>query len=179
VFDTNGVMNYSGSSDFSLFDLPVGVPMRFVLSYTASNQTAAVSIMTNGVLVGPVTSARLMTNFSQFILDTLAIASYSDAGQSPFMPGSILAHGVVDNVVVSAQLPPVRDFRGGLAGGNWQGTFQSRTNWNYLLQASENLFGWTNISPVILGNSQAVNLTDTNAALFSKRFYRINASPNF
>ncbi len=179
VFSTNSVMNYGGSGDFSLFDLPVGVPMRFVLSYTASNQTAAVSITTNGELIGPVTSARLMTNFSQFILNTFAIASYSDARQSPFMPGSILAHGVVDNVVVSAPLPPVRDFRGGLAGENWQGTFQSRTNWNYLLQASENLLGWTNISPMIAGSGQAMNLTDTNAVLFGKRFYRINAVPNF
>jgi hypothetical protein len=64
-----------------------------------------------------------MTTFSQFLLNTFAIISYSDAGQAPFMPGSVLAHGVVDNVVVSAPLPPVRDFRGGIAGGNWQGSF--------------------------------------------------------
>ena len=120
-----------------------------------------------------------MTGFSQFILDTFAIASYSDAGQSPFMPGSILAHGVVDNVVVSAPLPPVRDFRGGLAGENWQGTFQSRTNWNYFLEASENLLGWTSVTPMIPGTGQAINLADTNAASFGKRFYRINAAPSF
>jgi hypothetical protein len=29
------------------------------------------------------------------------------------------------------------------------------------------------------GSGQAMNLTDTNAALLGKRFYRINASPNF
>src|SRR5262249_13924628 len=155
----------------------LGVPMRFVLSYTAGNQTAAVSIETNGVLVGPLTSARLMTNFSQFNLDTFAISSYSDAGQTPAMPGSLLAHGVGENVVVSAQLPPVRDFHGVIAGGIWQGTFQSRTNWNYLLQASDNLFGWTTISPMVSGNSQALSLTDTNASLFSKRFYRISTTP--
>jgi hypothetical protein len=179
VIDTNGVFNYSGSSDFSVFDVPLGVPMRLVLSYTAGNQTAAVSIETNGVLVGPLTSARLMTNFSQFIVDTFAICSYSDAGQTPAMPGSVLAHGVVDNVVVSAQLPPVRDFHGSLVGGIWQGTFQSRTNWNYLLQASDNLFSWTNIGSPVSGSGQALSVTETNALSLSKRFYRIHAAPRF
>lgn len=179
VFSTNSVMNYTGSSDFSLFDLPIGVSMRFVLSFTASNQTATVSITTNGVLVGPVTSAPLMAGFSQFVLDTFAIASYSDAGQSPFMPGSILAHGVVDNVVVSAQPPLVRNFTGGLASGNWEGTFQSRTNWNYILEASEDLLTWTNAAAPIPGNGQPMSLTDTNAASFDRRFYRIHATPNF
>lgn len=179
VFTTNGVMNYSGSSDFSLFDLPVGVTMRFVLSYTASNQSATVSISTNGVLVGPVTTAPLMTSFSQFILDTFAIASYSDAGQSPFMPGSILAHGVVDNVVVSAQPPPVRNFTGNLAGSVWQSTFLSRTNWNYVLQATGDFATWTNVSPATPGSGQTTSLNDPNAGSFDKRFYRVNATPNF
>jgi hypothetical protein len=179
VFSTNGVMNYSGSSDFSLFDLPVGVPMRFVLSYTASNQSATVSISTNGVLVGPVTTAPLMTNFSQFLLDTFAIASYSDAGQSPFMPGSILAHGLVDNIVVSVQPPPVRDFTGSLAGGIWQSTFLSRTNWNYILQATADFASWTNVTPATPGIGQTTSLNDPNAGAFGKRFYRVNATPNF
>jgi hypothetical protein len=95
------------------------------------------------------------------------------------VPGSVLAHGVVDNVVVSAQFPPVRDFHGAIDGGIWQGTFQSRTNWNYLLQASDNLFSWTNISRAVSGNSQALSVTDTNASLFRKHFYRIHAAPKF
>ena len=179
VCDTNGNFNYNGSSDFSIFDLPVGVPMRFVLSYTAGNQSATVSISTNGVLVGPVTTAPLTTNFTQFILDTFAIASYSDAGQSPFLPGSILAHGVVDNVVVSAQPPPVRNFNGNLAGGVWRGTFLSRTNWNYGLEATTDFATWTNVSPPTPGSGQTTSLNDPNAGSFGKRFYRVTAAPNF
>jgi hypothetical protein len=95
------------------------------------------------------------------------------------MPGSILAHGVVDNLVVSAQPPPVRNFTGTRAGGNWQGTFTSRTNWNYVLEAAATLGAWTNISPATPGNGQTVSVSDTNAALFDQRFYRINATPHF
>ncbi len=178
VTDTNSVMNYNGSSDFGTFGLPLGVPMRFVLSYTATNQTLALSITTNGVLIGPVVSVPLTPTFSQFLLDTFTITSYSDAGQDPFMPGSVLAHAVVDNVVVSAPLPPVQDFRGELVGVTWQGSFQSRINWNYSLQASDNLVGWTNSSALVPGSGQTMYIADTNAAPFSKRFYRINASPN-
>ena len=179
VTDTNSVMNYNGSTDFGVFGLPLGVPMRFVLSYTASNQTVALSITTNGVLIGPVISVPLTATFSQFLLDTFTITSYSDAGQDPSMPGSVLAHGVVDNVVVSAPLPPVRDFRGELVGQTWRGSFQSRTHWNYLLQASDNLTVWTSASPMVSGSGQSMSLVDTNAASFSRRFYRINASPSF
>lgn len=177
VFSSDAQLNYSGASDFSLYDFPLGAPVRFVLSYTASNQTASVSITTNGVLVGPVTSAPLMTNFTQFILDTFAISSYSDAGQSPAMPGSILAHGVVDNLVVSGPLPPVRRFQGAFISGTWNGSFQSRTNWNYVLQASEDLAAWTNLSGQIPGTGHKLTLTDTNAGHFGKRLYRISASP--
>ena len=73
----------------------------------------------------------------------------------------------------------VQDFRGELVGETWQGSLLSRTNWNYVLQASESLFAWTNVSPMIPGNGHTMNLTDTNAASFNKRFYRINASPSF
>jgi hypothetical protein len=177
VIDTNSVMNFSGSTDYAVFDLPVGVPMRVVLSYTAGNQTLALSVTTNGVLVGPVISAPLTANFSQFLLDTFAISSYSEMGQ-PSFPGSVLAHGVVDNVVVSGPLPPVQDFRGELLGETWHGSFLSRTNWKYLLQASENLAGWTSSSALVPGTGQTMYIADTNAASFSKRFYRIDASPN-
>ena len=179
VFDTNGVMNYSGSSDFSIFDLPIGVPMRVVLSFVAKEQAATLSVSTNGVLVGPITSARLMTNFTQFLLDTFAIASYSDAGQPPFMPGSILAHGVVDNLVVSAQPPVVRKFTGQFAEGGWLGSVLTRTNWDYTLQASTDFMRWTNVSTANPGNGQTIRLQDTNGARLEKRFYRINATPHF
>jgi hypothetical protein len=176
---TNSAVNYNGSTDFGLFDLPVGVPMRFVLSYTATTQTVAVSVTTNGVLVGPVISAPLMTNFTEFVVDTFALTSYSGVGQAPFMPGSILAHGIVDNLIVSAPPPPVQEFRGRLVSGNWEASFGTRTNWSYRLESSGDLVTWKSVGELIPGNGQRVTVLDTNAASFGKQLYRVNAQPFF
>jgi hypothetical protein len=46
----------------------------------------------------------LMPGFTEFLVDTFAISNYSDAGQGPFMPGSIFRHGAVDNVAITT--PP-------------------------------------------------------------------------
>ncbi len=184
VYSTNSGMNYNGSGDFSLFDLPTGVTMRIVLAYTSSNQTVLTSIKTNGVLVGPVTSARLATNssgfgrpFTQFKVDTFAISSYSDLGLAPGpYAGSILAHGVIDNLTVTFPPPPIQHEQFAAVGDHWQQTFLSRTNWNYVLQATTNFHSWSEASSTRAGTGGQVVLQDTNAAAFNARFYRINAS---
>jgi hypothetical protein len=43
----------------------------------------------------------------------------------------------------------------------------------YNIQASQDLITWTVIGTVTMGASGSLNFTDTNAASFSKRFYRI------
>ena len=184
IYSTNSAINYNGPADFSLFDLPVGLVMRISLSYAASNETATISITTNGVLVGPVTSARLATNsvdfgspFTQFKLDTFSISSYSDVGQDPSFAGSILAHGVIDNLVVTFAPPPVQDFRGTFSGSTWQATFLTRTNWHYVFETTENFRSWTSVGTVATGSGGQMLLEDTNASRFNTRFYRINAQP--
>lgn len=182
ILSTNSAINYSGPGDFGIFDLPIGIVMHISLAYVASNETATISITTNDVLVGPVTSARLATNsvgfgsvFTQFKLDTFAIASYSDEGQNPSYAGSILAHGVIDNLVVTFPLPPVQDTHGNFTLDVWQTKFLTRTNWNYLLEATENFSAWSTIGGAIAGSGGQIILQDTNSSTFPARFYRINA----
>lgn len=182
VYSTNSAINYNGPGDFSLLDLPVGVQMRISLTYAASNETATISITTNGVLVGPVTSARLATNsvdfgtpFTQFKLDTFSISSYSDVGQDPSYAGSVLAHAVIDNLVVTFPPPPVQDLRGAFSGSTWQTTFLTRTNWNYILEASESFDSWTSVGTVGTGTGGQIFLQDASASNYNARFYRINA----
>jgi hypothetical protein len=182
IYSTNSAINYNGPGDFNLFDLPVGVLMRISLTYAASNETATISITTNGVLLGPVTSARLATNsvdfgtpFTQFKLDTFSISSYSDVGQDPSFAGSVLAHGVIDNLAVTFPPPPVRDFHGTFSDSMWQTTFLTRTNWNYILEASENFDSWTSVGTVATGTGGQISLQDASASNFNARFYRINA----
>ena len=184
VYSTNSSMNYNGSGDFSLFDLPVGVPMHIVLSYASSNQTVTATVTTNGILAGPVTSARLANQsssfggpFTEFQLDTFAISSYTDTGvpAGPYA-SSILAHGVVDNIAVIVPPPPIRHESHSLNDGHWEQAFISRTNWNYVLQATTNLKVWTNVGSPQPGTGGRMVLQDPQAGTVPYRFYRTEAS---
>ena len=175
IFGTNGMMNYSGTTDFSKFELPLDILMRIRLGFSSSNQAAALSITTNGVLVGPVTTAVIAATVPAFYLDTFAISSYSDSGQGSFAPGSILAHGSVDNIFLQLPPAPVRQFTGTFETERWRGTFQSRTNWLYTLEGSEDLVTWQSLSITTEGTGDFMVVEDSDVN--PRRFYRINASP--
>ncbi|HEY6228575.1 MAG TPA: hypothetical protein VI282_15765 [Verrucomicrobiae bacterium] len=183
VMSTNGAMNYSGASDFSIFNLPTRETMRVSLAYRGGAETATVTITANGELVGPITSAHLATNdvafgrkFTQFKVDTFAIASYSDAGQAGAFAGSLLAHGVIDKVIITVPPPPIQNFFGQFSEDLWEASFRSRTNWTYQLQISTDFQAWTNIGVSVAGNNDSLSIADTNAAQ-STAFYRIVAQP--
>jgi hypothetical protein len=176
IFPTNGTMNYSGSSDFSVFDLPVGALMRVSLQFSAASRSATLSITTNGTLVGPITTAHLATNFTAFDVDTFAIASYTDAGQDPSGAGSILAHGILDNIALTLPREAVRFASGSLVSNQWQMSFLSRTNWTYVLESTSNFNTWTNASPVVSGTGRFLDLVDTNQFPADRRFYRISGT---
>ena len=185
MISTNSQFNYNGSGDFQLFDLPTGVTLHVVLAYTSSNQTVLTAIRTNGVLVGPVASARIGstfggTPFTQFKVDTLAISSYSDLDLAPGpYASSLLAHGVIDNLVVTFSPPPIRHEQSRLVAGEWQQSFISRTNWNYVLQATTDFQSWNNLGGPSVGTGGRLQMNDANLGSFIKRFYRISATPNF
>ena len=183
IMSTNGAMNYSGANDFNVFNLPTDQVMRVSLAYRASDETVATTITANGELVGPVTTAHLATNdvafgkkFTNFKVDTFAIESYSDAGQTGPFAGSLLAHGTIDNVVITVPPPPILDIAGALRDGAWDVSFLSRTNWIYQLQTSDDFRFWQNVSDVILGNAERLIISDTNMER-SSAFYRVSAQP--
>jgi hypothetical protein len=182
VMSTNGAMNYSGASDFSVFNLPTGQWMQISFVYRGSNETATISVKADGELVGPITIAHLATNdvafgkkFTQFKVDAFAIASYSDDGQSGPFSGSLLAHGMVDNVVVTFPSPPIRNLTGRFQNGAWAVSLLSRTNWNYQLQVSDELRSWTSIGDGANGSGDTIQLNDTSFR--SAGFYRVAAQP--
>lgn len=187
VYSTNSSMNYGGNGDFSIFHLPTGTTMHIILEYASSNQTVMTSITTNAMLVGPVTAARMATNstgfggpFTQFKVDTLAISSYSDLALPPGpYAGSLLAHGAIDNLVLTFPAPPIRCEQTALVGGEWTHSFLSRTNWRYSLQATTNLEDWIDVDATHSGTGGPLTFHDPRARTFQMRFYRINAQPNF
>lgn len=176
IFAENGRMNYSGSGDFSLFELPVKVPLHIRLSFDAGTQSAHIQVQSNGSTLGTATAV-LSRAFTWFELDSLCLASYSDAGQAPFMPGSILAHGTVDNLVARIPPSPIRSEQIKVTSGRWTHTLLSRTGWNYTLQSSPDLESWTDFGPTLPGTGETLSLETTTAASDPQRFFRIKAAP--
>ena len=159
--------------DFPLV-LTLGDWFHVAMRYTASNRTLSTTMTRNGQSFGPIKDVKLGASFTDFRLDTVAVSSYSDAGQDPQFAGSLLAHGVVDNVVISAPDPAVADLTGTVVNGEWQIEFTARTNWLYTLQRTEDFQSWTVASPVTPGVNQRLTLADTNG-VGANAFYRVQA----
>jgi hypothetical protein len=172
--DTNSTFNWNGSSDYAVFALTNGVWYHISLTYTASNQTAIATVtnfqQTSGVLI---TQTMNLTNFGDFRVDTLSINSYTDAGQDPQYAGSVLAHGVVDNLVATVPPPPVQNLGGTFTNGAWQVQFNARSNWLYTLQRTTDFQSWTNVSSITPGGG-SINLSDPDAVM-ANAFYRVRA----
>jgi hypothetical protein len=149
--------------------LDPGALFHVMMTYTASNQTLQTTVTRNGSPFDS-TNVVLGTNFSDFRLDQVAVCSYSDAGAD----GSLLAHGTVDNFVVTVPPPPVQDFAGSYTNGAWQAQFLSRSNWLYTLQRSADFQSWTNVSSTTPGNATNLFLPDAGPPA-DKAFYRISA----
>jgi hypothetical protein len=169
-WSTNSTPNYNGASDYTVVDLPLGVVLHITLAYSAGTQTMLTTITANGVGIGPIHPVPINSNFTDFRLGTFAIESYSDAGQT----GSLLAHGVVDNVVVNVPPPPVANLCGNMINGVWQAQFVSRTNWVYTLECTKDFQSWTAASTTTRGNGAILVLPATNLPP-AGTFYRVRA----
>jgi hypothetical protein len=174
AWSTNSSLNYNGSGDYTILDLPVGALMRVVMAYSADDQTLRTSIATNGVSIGIVQDVKLTPTFTDFRVGGFAFESYSEAGQNPLYVGSILAHGVADNILITVPPPPVQNLTGKFVNTQWQVTFFSRTNWVYTLQRTAGLQSWADVSPKLGGNGASLVLADANPGPESA-FYRVRA----
>ena len=167
VVSTNNVFAF-GFLVYEITNEPVHVEMR----YSAAAQTLTTVVTTNGVASGPVENV-LGSTFTDFRLDTLSINSYSDAGQHPDYAGSILAHGIIDNLVLTLPDPPVQMLTGAFSNGVWTTTFQSQTNWLYALDRTANFQSWQQVATAP-GTGQSLTLQDSPPAP-ANAFYRIRA----
>lgn len=176
---TDATTNITDYPDFYFVydDLPMqtGVTYHVTLNHAAGDGAITGMMLTNGQIYTtmPIVGDTFGEVIGDFALDTVAIMSYSGAGQDPTYFGSILAHGTVDNIVVT--LPPtVRNFAGTFTNGVWQVQFGTYTGWNYTLERSTNLISWTDASPPTPGTGNMITFSDTNA-LSGQAFYRMRA----
>jgi len=168
--DTNVNSTHKKGFYFVYDNLPLntGIIYHVVLTHAAGQPTIGGEVSVNGqlytslpdVFAGPITN---------FLIDTISVTSYGNSG------GSLLAHGTVDNFVVTLPPPPIQNFSGALTNAIWQAQFLSQSNWLYTLQRSADLQTWSNLSTATPGNATNLVLPDSHPPA-DKSFYRILAS---
>lgn len=178
MIDTTG-FNYS-SGGYAPDSLATNDVYRVNLTYTASNSNLVMTLTRNNVMFVSNCVAYLGTNFTDFRMDAISISSYSQAGQDTnnyggvVYAGSILAHGALDNFVVTLPPPPVKNLTGAFSNGLWQGQFLSRSNWLYTLERTTDFVSWTDVSTSTSGTRTNLFLPDANTPA-DKAFYRVRA----
>jgi hypothetical protein len=169
---TNSAFNYNGASDYTVLALTTGDWFHVLMAYTASNATMTTAMNRNGAAFGPINSVPLSTNFTDFRVDTFAVSSYSDTGDDY---DSVLAHGMVDNLLITIPPPAIAGLSGAFTSQNmWQVQFTSRSNWLYTLERTTDFQTWTSASNPSSGNGNSLILQESQPAT-GIGFYRVRA----
>ncbi|HTL56362.1 MAG TPA: hypothetical protein VL361_11835 [Candidatus Limnocylindrales bacterium] len=163
--------NDAFASGFALLEMTTNDLFHIRLSYSGTNQTLSTVMTRNGEPFGPIGDVVLDTNFTDFRVDTVAICSYSDIGDSY---DSVLAHGEVDNLLVTMPPLPVGTVVGAWTNNQWLVQFSTRTNWLYTLERTGDFQSWTSASASTAGTGSNLTLQDTNPPGVGA-FYRIRA----
>ncbi len=144
-----------------------GIVYHIVLTHAAGQPAISGEVFVNGelytslpnVFTGPITDFRI---------DTVSVTSYGNSGSS------LLAHGTVDNFVITVPPPPIQNLSGVLTNSIWQAWFISQSNWLYTLQRSTDFQAWTDVSPAAPATGTNFVLPDTNPPA-GGAFYRVEA----
>ena len=155
---------------FEMVSLNPGTTYHVRLTHTAGTPVISGQVFTNGQLY-TLLPRSYGAIASDFRLDVLAISSYQDDGYGD----SLLAHGTVDNLVLTVPPPPVENITGKFTKGFWQGQFSSYTNWLYTLERTGDFRTWAEASGSVLGTGASLTLSDTNPPA-DKAFYRVRAA---
>jgi hypothetical protein len=144
-----------------------GIVYHIVLTHNAGQTNISGQVFADGqpyttlprIFAGPITDFRI---------DTVSITSYRNS------VNSILAHGMLDNFVITVPPPPIQNFSGTLTNGIWQAQFIGQTNWLYTLERTADFISWNDISLTNSNNGTNLFLPDTDV-ISDKAFYRIRA----
>src|SRR5712671_5810594 len=112
VVSTNNAWLYNHKN---LLDMTPGELFHIEMDYSGTSRTLTTTATNNGVQYGQTQTIQVPANFD-FRLAAVSVSSYSDRHAD----GSILAHGTVDNLVITVPPPPVQHLTGALSQGVWQ-----------------------------------------------------------
>jgi hypothetical protein len=151
---------------------------RISMKYRAQNRLLQTRVSRDSQEIAPIKDVVLGNTFSNLVIDAFSIHSYSDAGQDPpEFAGSLFARGVIDNIHLIYPDPPVRQFRGLIAGGTWTLEFESLAGWSYTLERSFNTIDWNPVAGPRIGTGQTVRIADETPVRTSINLYRVRANP--
>jgi hypothetical protein len=160
-------------------ELTAGETYHAQMSFDAATQVLSTQILHNGQPYGEapdntIHSLSYTSNFGDFEIDAFSITTYNDAGQSPPQyAGSVLAHGIVDDVVITWPDPPIDTISGSREGAQWIVRFDGHGGWNYTLERTTGFVNWTFVTSAN-GTDGVVQLSDDNPPA-AQAFYRVSA----
>jgi hypothetical protein len=178
MIDSSG-FHYS-TGGFAPDNLTTDAVYRVNLNYSASNSNLVMTLTRNNALFVSNSVAQLGGGFTDFRVNALSVSSYSQTGQDTnnhsgaVYAGSILAHGTIDDFVVTLPPAPMQNLSGAFNNGLWQVQFLSRSNWLYSLERTTNFVSWRPASASLGGNATNLSLQETNAPT-DQGFYRVRA----
>src|SRR5207248_2048046 len=115
---TNATFLYNHDN---LLELTIGDLFHISMTYEATSRTLTTKTWKNGSAYGSPQTITVPANFD-FRVGSVSISSYSDQNSD----GSILAHGIVDNIEVTPPPAPIQALAGGFSNQLWQAQFLSR-----------------------------------------------------
>jgi hypothetical protein len=166
IVSTNNAWLYNNNN---LLEMTPGELFHVELAYSGTTRTLTTTVTNSGVQYGQTQTILVPANFD-FRATAVSVSSYSDQHAD----GSILAHGTVDNLVITVPPPPVQNLTGAFSNGVWQVHFTGRTNWLYTLERTRDFQSWTNASAAMPASATNLFLLDPNPPA-DKAFYRVEA----
>jgi hypothetical protein len=170
----NGTLVDNTATNFHFFyanvPLDFGTVYHIVLSHPANTAVLNGVIFVNGTFYTDLPSSYSTANFFDFRVNAISISSFNGTRAG----GSILAHGILDNLAVTLPAPPIQNVTGSFTNGFWTVSFLSQSNWLYTLERTMNFHSWTNASAAVWGNGTNLFLPDMNPPT-DKAFYRVRA----
>jgi hypothetical protein len=152
-------------------DLATNTTYHVSINHIAGMPLISAQVTVSNQLYSALPFSYTEQGFGDFRVDTISISSYSDENA---YGASILAHGTIANLSMTATTHPVAKIRGSFVGAAWQVQFTSRINWLYVLKRTSDFRTWTSASPTVNGTDDTLILEDTNPPV-GKAFYRVLA----
>ncbi|WCJ59094.1 hypothetical protein NXS98_15455 [Fontisphaera persica] len=179
LISTNGSFNYDGPNAYRELVLPTNTWLRVRMVYDGASRQLATTLRASATpfVTGDEGSTllqfttQLLPSFTDYRVDTFAVASYSDSGAG----GSLFARGYVDNVTWHVPDAPVQHLHTARAGNGLEVRYLGTAGYWYVVEASEDLRHWTPQQPPMAGTGGWLNWP-LEAATPEKRFFRVTAT---